>query len=163
MAYNSCMIHNNMVTHAACIKVLWFHMILGRGVTGIFFFSEGAKSFFLIFFPGVKCFFPVENSHFGRPKTNLRRFQNWKANKQKKKKKKKSSTLFITFPTTIFNFPSFLLNFHPFSLFSWPFFPRYVSKNFPIRSLWGALCPPTLRLLRHWFKAYIPRAYLEIV
>ena len=33
------------------------------------YFSEGAKSFFLIFF------FPVENFHFGRPKTNFSRFE----------------------------------------------------------------------------------------
>ena len=94
-------------------------------------------------------FFPVENFHFGRPKTNFRRFQKWKA---KKKKKVLISSFYITFPTSIlpifhlpfYNFPSFLLDFHPFPpclLFS-----RYVSKNFPVRGLWGALCP---RLLRH--------------
>ena len=125
-----------------------------RGVTGIFFW--GGKVIFPNFFPGVKCFFPVENSHFGRPKTNFRRFQKWKARKKKKKKKKKKKRkkekkkkkkkgphLFLErFPASISNFPPFLTNFHPFSLFSLPLFSRYVSKNFPVRSLWGALCPP---------------------
>ena len=89
----------------------------------------------------------IESSHFGRPKTNFRRFQ-IKSEKQKKKKKKNVLTLFLfhnffyfhfqfsTFPLSIF-----LLNFHPFSLFSLPLFSRYVSKNFPVRSLWGAFCP----------------------
>ena len=40
-----------------------------RGVTGIFF--RGGKVIFPWFIPGVKCFFPVENSHFGTPKTNF--------------------------------------------------------------------------------------------
>ena len=67
--------------------------------------------------------FPGRNFHFGRSKTNLSRFQKWKA---KKKKKKKNSlhfgTLtsfhlqFSTFPFTVFlHFPSLLLHF--------PFFP----------------------------------------
>ena len=34
------------------------------------YFSEG-KVIFPDFFPDVKCFFPVEKSHFGRPKTNF--------------------------------------------------------------------------------------------
>ena len=110
-------------------------------------FSEWAKLFFLIFFP-------VENSHIGRPKTNFRRFQNKsEKRKKKKKKKKRSSPLFITFPILLFpishlpfyNFPSFSFQFYPFSVFS-----RYVSKNFPVRSLWGGTLPPCPRLLRHW-------------
>ena len=51
------------------------------------YFSEGAKSFFLIFFQGVKCFFPVENSHCGKPKTNFNGFEKWKAKKKKTTKK----------------------------------------------------------------------------
>ena len=69
--------------------------------------------------------------------------------KKKKKKKKRSSDLFRAFPTSISNFepslyhfPSFLLNFYPFSLFSFSYFSRYVSKNFPVRSLWGGTLPP---------------------
>ena len=124
------------------------------------YFSEGAKSFFLIFFPREMFFFWVENSHFGTPKTNFRRFQKWKAKKAKKKKKKKGPHLFLLlfilpfpiFHLPFYNFPSFLLNFHPFSLFflsSFFFFFRYVSKNFPVRSL-GGTPPPCPRLLRHW-------------
>ena len=104
------------------------------------------QSNFSWFFSRLKMFFPVENSHFGRSKTNFRHFQKWKA----KKKKKKSSPLFwkfsyfhfqfYTFPFTIFLlfFPSFT----HFPFFSLPLFSWYVSKNFPIRSLWVALCPP---------------------
>ena len=75
-----------------------------RGVTGKFFW--GAKSFFLIFFPGVKCFSPVENFHFCSPKTNFCRFGKWKERKKKRKKEKKSPLLiFKLFPPSIFNFP----------------------------------------------------------
>ena len=96
-----------------------------RGVTGIFFW--GGKVIFPDFFPGVKSFFPVENSHFGRPKTNFRRFQKWKAKKKKKKKKKGPHLFFWRFPASVSNFP-------PFSLFSLPLFSRYVSTLPP--------CPP---------------------
>ena len=59
-----------------------------RGVTGKFFW--GGKVIFpdFFFFAGVKCFSPVQNFHFGRPKTNFSRFEKWKAKKKKKKKKK---------------------------------------------------------------------------
>ena len=53
-----------------------------RGVSGIFF--RRGKVVFPDFFPGVKCFFPVENSNFGRPKTNFSGFEKWKAKKKKK-------------------------------------------------------------------------------
>ena len=79
--------------------------------------------------------------------------QNKKTNKKTNKQKKKGPHLFLklfllSFPIfhlPFYNFPSFLLNFHPFSLFSLPLFSRYTSKNFPARSLWGALCPPAPR------------------
>ena len=112
------------------------------GVTGIYFWG-GKVHFFLIFFPRRKnAFFPVENSHFGRLKTNFRRFQKQKA--KKKKKKKKVLTLFNHFPTSLFTiFPSFLLNFSTlFPFFSLPLFSRYVSKKFsPSEVSGGALCP----------------------
>ena len=132
------------------------------------FFLRG-QSHFSWFFPGVKCFFPVQNSHFGTPKTNFC-LQKWKE-KKKKKKKKRSSPLFISFPTSISNFPPscftiFLLFFSIstpfpfFSIFSLPLFSRYVSKNFPVRSLGeghsapcspacyaGPVTPRTLNLL----------------
>ena len=71
-------------------------------------------------------FFPVENSHFGRPKTNSRCFKKWKSKKKKKKKKKKSSPLFRTFyyfhfQFSTFPFTIFLLFFSIFTPF--PFFP----------------------------------------
>ena len=98
------------------------------------------QSHFSWFFPGVKCFFPVENSHFGTPKTNFRRFQKWNA-KKKKKKGPHLFPLFLTFPSSLFPFTIFLLFFAIFTPF--PFFPcQYVSKNFPLRSLWGHFAPP---------------------
>ena len=74
------------------------------------------QSHFSWFFPGTKCFFPVENSHFGRPKINFIRFEKWKA------KKKKSPHLFLLL---------FLL---PFSIFHLPFFnfPFFFCSIFPI-------------------------------
>ena len=64
-----------------------------------------------------------------------------------RRKKKKVPTYFyillsfpiFKLPSYNFNFPSFLLNFHPFSIFSLSLFSRYVSKNFPVRSLGGTL------------------------
>ena len=114
-----------------------------RGVTGIFFW--GGKVIFPDFFPGVKCFFPVENSHFGRPKTNFRRFQKWKA-----KKKKRSSPLFLTFSCFHFQFSTFSSQFSPL-------FPFFLASFFPIRqqkfpgqkSLGGHSAPLPPRLLRH--------------
>ena len=77
------------------------------------FFLRG-QSHFSLFFPGVKCFFPVENFHFGRPKTYFSGFQRWK---------KKSSPHFVTFPPSIFNFPPFFLQFSFFSSQFSPLFP----------------------------------------
>ena len=97
----------------------YFAELLHRGVTGNFFWW--GKVIFPDFFPDVKCFFPVGNFHFGRPKTNCGHFVKWKA-----KKKKKSSPHFETFPSFHFQFSIFLLfssNFPPFSFFPCLFFP----------------------------------------
>ena len=51
-------------------------------------FFWGGKVIFPDFFPSVKCFFPVENCHFGRPKTNFSDFEKWK-------EKKKAPLLFL--------------------------------------------------------------------
>ena len=138
----------NQATH----KAHWKDVFHCRGVTGIFIW--GGKGIFPDIFPRVKCFFPVKNSHFGRPKTNFHCFQKWKA--KKKKKKKRPSPLLITFPTSISNFPPSLLPFSFFSSqfsalfhFSLPLSSRYISKNFPVRSLWGALCPNMPPCLLH--------------
>ena len=129
------------------------YTVKDRGVTGIFFW--GGKVIFPDFFPGVKWFFPVENSHYGRPKINFCRFQKWKAKKKKKKKKKGHHLFLERFPASISNFPPFLINFHPFSIFYLPLFSRYVIKNFPVRSLWGGTLPPLPpRLLRHWSRKH---------
>ena len=38
-------------------------------------FQRGKVIFPDFYFPGVKCFFSVENSHFGRPKTDFSGFE----------------------------------------------------------------------------------------
>ena len=84
------------------------------------------QNHFSWFFPGVKCFFPVENFHFGWPKTNFSGFgfEKWQAKRKKKERKKKKGPLliFVTFPLSMFHFPFtiFLLS-SIFTLF--PFFP----------------------------------------
>ena len=58
------------------IRCQYFGVIIGlssRAVRGIFF-RGGNKVIFSGFFPDVKCFFPVESSHFSRLKTNFSDF-----------------------------------------------------------------------------------------
>ena len=105
---------------------------LSRGVRGIFF--RGGQSHFSCFFPGVKCFFPVENSHLVDPKQISVVFKS-------EKKEKRSSPHFLTFRPSIFNlhlpffdFPSFLLYFPFFPCLS---FSGRVSRNFTVRSRGG--------------------------
>ena len=124
-----------------------------RGITGIFFW--GGKVIFPDFFPSVKCIFPVENSHFGRPKTNFSCFEKWKAKNEKREreKKKKGPLLFLYFSSFTFKFSTFL--FSIFLLFC-SIFTIFLASLYPIRqhkfpdqkSLGGhsAPCP---RLLRH--------------
>ena len=122
------------------------------------------QSHFSLFFPDVKCFFPVENFHFGWPKTNFS--EKWKAkqtkqniktkkkqtNKQtnKNKTKKKSSPHFVTFPLSIFNFPPSLLQFSFFSSQFSHLFP-FLLDFFPRSEVSGGTLPPcpSPRLLRH--------------
>ena len=110
------------------------------------YFSEGQSHF--DFFPGVKCFFPVENSPFGRPKLNSRRFKKWKA---KKKKKKVLTSFYDISYFKFFHRIPFYNNFLLFLFFSiFTPFPFFLPSFFPIRqqkipgqkSQWGALCPP---------------------
>ena len=101
-------------------------MVINRDVRGIFF--TGDKIFFPDFFPGVKCFFLVENSHFGRPRKNfLSSLSNLSP----------FYSPFATFP--LISFFSSL-----FSLSSLPLFSRKVSRNFPVRSVGGTLPPPAV-------------------
>ena len=100
------------------------------------------QSHFSWFFPGVKCFFPVENFPFWQPTQN-------KFLLFSKVKKKKVLTSFRAFPTSIsnfepslYNFPSFLLNFYPFPLFSFPIFPDTSAKISRSEISGEALCPP---------------------
>ena len=123
-----------------------------RGITGIFFWGG------IVIFPD---FFPVENSHFCRPKTNSHRFEKWKAKKKKKRKEKKVLNSFYNFSYSHFQFSTFPFKFSFFSsqfshlsLFSLPVFSPYVSKNFLVRSLWRALFPLPPCLLRHCWIEY---------
>ena len=85
----------------------------------------------------MKCFFPVENFHFGTPRTNSSGFEKREA------KKKKSSPHFVTFPPSLLQFSFFLLNFHPFSIFPSLFFP-YRSAEISRSEVSGGTLPPTL-------------------
>ena len=101
--------------------------------------------------------------------------QKQKQNQKTKNKKKRSSPRFITFPTSISKFPPSLLQFpftifllffsifHPLSLFSLPLFSRYVSKNFPVRSLWGALCPLPVMPLNPRQKCFIKALHIYTI
>ena len=100
----------------------------------------------------MKCFFPVGNCHFGSPQNKFPSFSKVKSKKKKKTKtktktKKKSSPLFITFPPFLLQFSFFSSQFSPLPLFS-----RYVSKNFPDRSLWGARPLPVTPLVGTWLR-----------
>ena len=81
----------------------------------------------------MKCFFPIENFHFDRPKKNFSGFKKWH---------------FVTFPPSIFNFPPSLLQ---FSFFSSQFSPLFPCVFFPGRSaeisrseVSGGTLPPLL-------------------
>ena len=75
---------------------LWISLLsIARGVTGIFFWGD--KVIFPDLFPGVKCFFPVENSHFGKSKTNFSGFEKWKSKKKKTKTKTKTKQKALLF------------------------------------------------------------------
>ena len=98
-----------------------------RGITGKFFW--GGKVIFPDFFPGVKCFFPIENFHFGGPKTNFPGF--WKV---RSKKKKKVLSSFCNFSTFHFQFYTFPLQFSFFSSKFFPLFSFFPCLFFPSRS-----------------------------
>ena len=101
------------------------------------------QSHFPDFCPGMKCFFPVGNFHFGRPKTNFIGFEKWEAKKK----------VLFSFVSSIFNFPPFTL----FLLFFSIFIPFPFSLDLPCRSTeisqsevsGGTLPPPHPCLLRH--------------
>ena len=107
---------------------------LDRGVRGIFF--RGGKVIFPEFFPSVKCFFSVENSHFGRPKTNFSGF--FGAGKVLSSFYNFSS---FHFQFSTFPFWIFLLFFSVFPFFLPSLFPVGQQK-FPGEKYQGALCPP---------------------
>ena len=100
-----------------------FDRASSKGVTGKFFWW--GKVIFPDFFPGVKCFFLVEDFHVGRPKTNFSGFEKWEAKKKKKKKKREVLSSFCNF-----------FNFHfQFSYFSFQFSPLFPCLFFPSRSV----------------------------
>ena len=82
------------------------------------------QSHFPDFFPGVKCFFPVENSQFGRPKTNFSGFQKTKTKTHKKVLFKFCNFSFFHFLFSTFHFLIFLL-FHSIV-------PFFLASLFPV-------------------------------
>ena len=108
-----------------------------RGVGGKI--SEGAKTFFLLFFSG-QIAFSGRKFPFGRPKTNFRGFEKWQ--------KVRSSPHFVTlrpsfsiFHLPFFNFPSFLLHFPLLPLFFLASLFPVDQQNFLVRSVGGGLFP----------------------
>ena len=92
-------------------------------------FQRG-QSHFPDFFPSVKCFFPVENSHFGRPTRNfigvLKLFL----------------LPFSIFHLPLFDFPSFLVHFH-FVLAS---LSPVGQQKFPCLTEWAVISCPISKL-----------------
>ena len=137
-----------------------------RGVTGKFFLR--GQSVFLIFFLAWNAFFPVENFHFGTPKTNFTCFQKWKAKKKKKKKvlssfgsilavlksekqspkKKKKKVLFSFWNFSLLPFSIFLL-FFPLLFFPDHFFP-VGQQEFPGQKSLGGNPPPRYATVSHF-------------
>ena len=97
-------------------------------------FFWGGRVIFLDFFPGVKCFFLVENFHFGRPKQNLVVL---KSDKQKKRKGPLLIFWLFSFPPSLF-----------FPLFPYLFFPGR-SAEISWSEVSGEHSPPP-HLLCHW-------------
>ena len=73
--------------------------------------------------------FLVEDSHFGRPKTNFSCFGKWKAKRQTNKQRQKTKVL-----SSFCNFSSYF-QFSTFPFFDFPFlhFPSFPSLSFPSR------------------------------
>ena len=141
------------------LHFLYWSFVIIRGVRGIFF--RGGKVIFPDFFPGVKCFFPSENSHFGRPKTNFSHFEKWQAST-----KKKVLSSFCNFSSFHFQYSTF-----PFSIFLLfcSIFPFFLCLSFPGRSaeisrseVSGGTLPPCLlrRCLSYPIKLKVKKIYL---
>ena len=95
-----------------------------RDIRRIFFRRD--KVIFPDFFPGVKCFFPVENSNFVDPnKINISGFEKWKAKKKKKK------VLFSFSNFSLFHFQFCTFSFLIFPLFC-SIFPCFLASLFPV-------------------------------
>ena len=145
-------------------SICWFYdYCVDRGIRGIFF-RGGKVTFSDFFFHGVKCFFPVENFHFDRPKTNFSHSEKWKAKKKKKKRKKSLLPIFLLFllPFPILPFLFQFSFFSPSFCSSFPFFSLAShflvgQQKFPCQKsrggVWWVLCPacpPTCYEAVHW-------------
>ena len=135
----------------------WIPSKGNRGIAGKFFW--GGKDSFSDIFPGVKYFFPVQNVHFGRPKTtNFSGFEKWEAKKKKERKRegeKKGFSSFCNFSTFHFQFYTFPFTIYRlfFSIFSpFPFFSLAspLSPLSPITPLKWNL-PAVVYIFTHWF------------
>ena len=138
-------IHDPCQSHTLLLSLFLYTIFISpfnRGVTGKIF--RGGKIIFPDFLPGVKCFFPVENFHFGRPKTNFIHF--WKVKKNKNKNLSSFCNFSFHFKYFTSAFSIFLL-FHPISLFN----PCIYFPDRSIEISWsevflffggGALCLP---------------------
>ena len=150
------LIFHKSLNSSSLLNVSCFSCIQGRNRN---IFLMGAKSFFLIFFSGIKCFFPVENFHFGRPKTNFSGFEKWEHF---------SFCNFSTFHHVHFQFYTFpftiYLFFSIFTLFPFSpclFFPSW-SAEISRSKVWGALRPTSVTSLRVYL-AYVSNITQNIV
>ena len=111
-----------------------------RGIRGIFF-RRGKVTFPDFSRHEMLFFFPVEISIL----VDAKQIKFHWLQKSDKQKKKSPLLIFVPFPLTIyissFSFPFFFFS-SPFSLFSWPLFSQLASKNFLVKNVCGALCPP---------------------
>ena len=128
------------------------------------------KVIFPDFLPGVKCFFPVGNSHFGTRKTNFSGFENWKEKKKKKKKKNNNNNnnLFLL-PFSMFrllfsDFLSLLPHFYFFLCLSFPGRSAEISQS-EVGGHSACLPPPVMPLKKKrkkekkkhlWFDVMLP-------
>ena len=122
------------------VDILWRKNII---------FQSREKSHFLIFFPSVKCFFPVEIFILVHPKQIISVVS--KSDKQKRKKEKKCSFSYlcpfhVKFSSSPFTFSLLFLFFSLFSLASLPLFSLsllfpHLASLFPLFPLLSQIFP----------------------
>ena len=101
-----------------------------------------------VFYEYSPCFFPVENSHFGRPKTNFSGLKSEKKERRRRRRRRREKVLssFCNFSSFHFQFSTFpfsifLLFFSIFQYFLASLFP-VCQQKFPVENCQGGTLPP---------------------